>query len=229
MAARSEQRRQKRIPFNQHILINNSIKGSATDISEGGMYVHTGRMFNSGSLIDISVPVKSRSLSLKAEVKHCEEGVGMGLEFVNIEPSKQVELKNTLSELAITTSGEGKKKILIVDANEAVKRMIKSRLVLDGFSVFEAKNAAEAQMTLEEEQMDMVILDVGSETMNGFEAITHIRQMPRYKDIPIIAWAVKSTSAALEEAKNAGAAIFLQKTTTSPIKMSENVKKLLKR
>ena len=31
----------------------------------------------------------------------------------------------------------------------------------------------------------------------------------------------------IEQAMNAGATIFLQKTTTSPIKMSENVKKLM--
>jgi len=229
MVIKAENRKQRRIPFNQQILINNSIMGNATDISEGGLYVHTGRMFNSGSRIDISVPVKNRALSLKAEVKHCEEGVGMGLEFVNVELFKQVELKNILSELAVKTFCADKKKILIIDANEAIRRMIKSRLVLDGFSVFEAKNSEDAQGILEGEQINMVILDIWPDAENGFEPIMRIRCMFKYADIPIIVWAVKSTSAVIEQAKNAGATLFLQKTTTSPIKMSEHVKKLFKK
>ena len=52
---------------------------------------------------------------------------------------------------------------------------------------------------------------------------------PQHEDIPVIAWAVKSTPDVMEQAMNAGATIFLQKTTTSPIKMSENVKKLLEK
>ncbi len=224
MAVKTEHRKKIRTPFTHQILINNSIMGNATDISEGGLYVHTGRMFSSGSLLDISVHVKSHTLRFKAEVKHCEEGVGMGLEFVDIDPSNQEELKNILAELEAKTSGAGKKKILILDSNEAVRRMNKSRLVLDGFSVLEAKDTEEALKILEEEQVDMVILDICVEPMNGFETISLIRQM---KDIPVIAWAVKSAPDVMEQAMNAGATIFLQKTTTSPIKMSENVKKLL--
>jgi len=226
---KTEHRKQKRTPFAHQILINNSIMGNATDISEGGLYVHTGRMFSSGSLLDISVHVKSHTLRFKAEVKHCEEGVGMGLEFVDIDPSNQGELKNILAELEAKASGAGKKKILILDSNEAVRRMNKSRLVLDGFSILEAKDTEEALKILEEEQVDMVILDICVEPMNGFETISLIRQMPQHEDIPVIAWAVKSTPDVMEQAMNAGATIFLQKTTTSPIKMSENVKKLLEK
>ena len=226
---KTEHRKQIRTPFTHQILINNSIMGNATDISEGGLYVHTGRMFSSGSLLDISVHVKSHTLRFKTEVKHCEEGVGMGLEFVDIDPSNQEELKNILAELEAKASGAGKKKILIIDANEAVRRMNKSRLVLDGFSVLEAKDTEEALKILEEEQIDMAILDIYMIPVDGLDLISHIRQMPQHKDIPVIAWAVKSTPDVMEQAMNAGATIFLQKTTTSPIKMSENVKKLLEK
>ena len=110
---KTEHRKQIRTPFTHQILINNSIMGNATDISEGGLYVHTGRMFSSGSLLDISVHVKSHTLRFKTEVKHCEEGVGMGLEFVDIDPSNQEELKNILAELEAKASGAGKRKFLL--------------------------------------------------------------------------------------------------------------------
>ena len=117
--------------------------GNATDISEGGLYVHTGRMFSSGSLLDISVHVKSHTLRFKTEVKHCEEGVGMGLGLWILTPQSG-RTKNILAELEAKASGAGKKKILILDSNEAVRRMNKSRLVLDGFSILEAKDTEEA-------------------------------------------------------------------------------------
>ena len=58
--------------------------------------------------------------------------------------------------------------------------------------MLEAKDTEEALKILEEEQMDMVILDINVEPINGFEAISLIRQMPQHKDIPIISWAVKA-------------------------------------
>ncbi|RJQ42139.1 MAG: response regulator [Nitrospiraceae bacterium] len=225
---KTEHRKQKRIPFNHGILINNLVMGNATDISEEGLYVHTGRMFSKGSVLEISVPVKSRVLSLKAEVKHCEEGVGMGMEFVNIDHFQRDQLNIILAELEAKARGTDKKKILIADANESARRMNKSRLVLDGFSVLEAKSPEEALKILQEEQIDMAILDIYMMPVDGLDLISHIRQMPQYVDIPVIAWAAKNTPEVIEQAKNAGATIFLPKATTSPIKMSENVKKLLK-
>lgn len=224
---KTEHRKQKRIPFNNGILINNLVMGNATDISDEGMYVHTGRMFSKGSLLEISVAVKSRVLSIKAEVKHCEEGVGMGIEFVDVDHFQKGQLSIILAELEAKASGTDKKRILIADTNESARRMNKSRLVLDGFSVLEAKSPEEALKILEEEHIDMAIPDIYMIPVDGLDLISHIRQMPQHMDIPVIAWAAKNTPEVIEQAINAGATIFLPRTTTSPIKMSENVKKLL--
>ena len=73
----------------------------------------------------------------------------------------------------------------------------------------------------------MAILDIYMIPVDGLDLISHIRQMLQHMDIPVIAWAAKNTPEVIEQAVNAGATIFLPRTTTSPIKMSENVKKLL--
>lgn len=223
-----DNRQQKRIPYNQQALINNSLLVNAVDISESGVYVHTGRLWPLGNILDISMSIGSHPVNLKVRVQHCQEGIGMGLEFIDLSPEHKAQLKNFLKELKTKMSAPKKKKIMLVEDNELARRMHKSKLVLDGFTVFEAKNGIEAMKILQTEQpMDLAIIDICVEPMYGFETISLIRQMPQHKDIPVIAWAVKSTTYVMEQALNAGATIFLPKTTTSPIKMSENVKKLL--
>jgi len=224
-----EHRIQKRIPFTQQVLINNSLMVNAIDISAGGLYVHTGRIFPMGSIVDISIPVNSHKINLKARVQHCQEGIGMGLEFVDLNVEQQTGLKNLLSVLETKTSAPGKKRILIVDDNDIARRMNKSRLILDGFTVLEARDGTEAVKILQTEPLDLVVLDLFMEPMDGFKLTTFIRQMPQHKDTPIIVSSARSTPKVIEQAMNIGATLFLVKMTTSPVKLSENVKTLLKK
>lgn len=202
---------------------------NAIDISEGGLYVHTGRMFPSGSILDISFPAGRNPLNLKARVQHCQEGIGMGLEFVDLSPEQKAAIKSLLTGLETKTSATVKKRILIVDDNDSVRRMNKSKLVLDGFTVLEARDGIEAIKILQTEPLDLMIVDLYMEQMDGFKLISLSRQMPHLKDIPIIVFSARSTSAAIDQAMDIGADLFLVKTTTSPMKLSENVKALLKK
>ncbi|MBI1811496.1 MAG: response regulator [Nitrospirae bacterium] len=111
----------------------------------------------------------------------------------------------------------------------SVRRMNKSKLILDGFTVLEARNGVEAIKILQAEHLDLAVFDLFMEPMDGFKLTALIRQMPQHKDIPVIVFSARSTPDVIEQAKNAGATIFLPKTITSPIKMSENVKKLLEK
>lgn len=223
-----EQRIQRRIPFTQQILINNSLMVNAIDISEGGLYVHTGRMFPGGSIVALVFSIGNQKFNLKAKVQHCQEGVGMGLEFVNLTDEQKNGIKTLLAVIASKKAVSSKKRILVVDGNDLARRMNKSRLILDGFAVLEAKDGIEALKILQAEQLDLVVLDLYMEPMDGFKLTTFIRQMHQHKDIPVIVFSARSTPDVIEQAMNAGATLFLVKMTTSPIKLSENVKSLLK-
>ena len=223
-----ENRKQKRIPLNHQVLINKVIMLKTVDISEGGIYVHTDRMFESGSILDLSIVAGISKLELRARVQHCQAGIGMGLQFVDMGAEQQAGLKNFLSKLEEKASSSVKKRILIVDDTDAVRRMNKSRLTLDGFTVLEAKNGVEAVKVLQSEHFDLVVLDLFMEPMDGFKLTAFIRQMPQHSDVPIIVFSARSTPEVIEQAMNVGATLFLVKMTTSPIKLSENVKALLK-
>ncbi|MCE5193883.1 MAG: response regulator [Nitrospiraceae bacterium] len=223
-----EHRDKKRIPFNQQVLINNSMKVNAIDISEGGIYVHTGRMFPVGDIVDAMIYVGSSSVNLKASVQHCQLGVGMGLEFVELTLEQQEKLRILMKELETKSSASDKKHVLIVDDNDMVRRMNKSRLVLDGYTVFEAKNGPEAIKVFQSEHIDLAIVDLYMEPIDGFKLTNFIRQMPEHTNTPVIVFSARSTPEVIDQAMGVGANLFLVKMTTSPVKLSESVKSLLK-
>ena len=80
-----KQRRHDRKPYSKEITLNDSLKVKAIEISEGGLYVYTKQNFNSGDVVKVSIPFKDESIELKAKVKHIQEGIGFGLDFLDID------------------------------------------------------------------------------------------------------------------------------------------------
>ncbi|MBI5025908.1 MAG: response regulator [Nitrospirae bacterium] len=121
-----------------------------------------------------------------------------------------------------------KKKVLIVDDNDMTRRMNKSKLMLDGFTVLEAIDGVEAIKVLETEVPDVIVLDLYMEKMDGFKVLALLKGSPKWKDIPVIVFSARGTPVEIEKAMSAGADEFLVKMTTSPVKLSERVKGILK-
>jgi hypothetical protein len=74
-------RTEKRVPFKEYVMINGALRAKAIDISEGGIYVHTGRSFKSGSTVYVSLVLKFMEIEARARVRFSHDGVGMGLRF----------------------------------------------------------------------------------------------------------------------------------------------------
>lgn len=77
-----------------------------------------------------------------------------------------------------------KKKILLVEDEEALKLLYQEELEEAGYEVFTAKNGKEALQKLRKERPDLVILDIVMPEMDGMEALGRI--LSEEKRIPII-------------------------------------------
>ena len=84
-SSRERQRIKDRVPCNIDVTINKSIVGRAFDASEGGLFVNTEHPFNPGSVVKVVLPLKDDKLELSARVKHWNEGVGVGLMFIDLD------------------------------------------------------------------------------------------------------------------------------------------------
>ena len=77
------------------------------------------------------------------------------------------------------------KKVLIVDDNLALARVIQFAMEEAGFETQTAKNASIAFELAKKEQFDLVITDQQMPEMTGVELCRHLRAMPTYKQCPI--------------------------------------------
>ena len=75
-------------------------------------------------------------------------------------------------------------RILVVDDEERVRKLVRDYLVMNGYTVIEAANGQEAVgKFLEDKNIDLIILDVMMPVMDGYETLETIR---KYSKIPVI-------------------------------------------
>ena len=67
-------------------------------------------------------------------------------------------------------------KILIVDDEAAIRNLLRMALGRNGYEVLEAPEAEKALEILEQEQIPVLFIDLGLETMNGFEWCERVRK-----------------------------------------------------
>lgn len=76
-----------------------------------------------------------------------------------------------------------KKKILIVDDEEDITKVIEHRLSMDGYRIITASDGEEAMWLFHREQPELVVLDLMLPKIDGFEVCRLIREK---SDVPII-------------------------------------------
>jgi diguanylate cyclase (GGDEF)-like protein len=86
----------------------------------------------------------------------------------------------------------GGKRILVVDDDRNLRKIIQTNLELAGYDVSTAPNGEEALHMLDSMQPDLVVLDVMMPIMDGYEVARRIRRHPANTHVPIIMLTAKS-------------------------------------
>jgi adenylate cyclase len=76
--------------------------------------------------------------------------------------------------------------ILIVDDNEANRRLLAKRVEREGYSRLLAEGGKKALELLEEHNVDLVLLDVLMPDIDGLEVLRQIKSRPAWRDIPVL-------------------------------------------
>ena len=75
-------------------------------------------------------------------------------------------------------------KILVVDDEARMRKLVKDFLSVKGYKVVEAADGEEAiSLFMEQKDIKLILLDVMMPKMDGFETLKLIRQ---YSDLPVI-------------------------------------------
>jgi hypothetical protein len=97
-----KQRESERVPFIEDVLVEGTKHCTSNDISQGGLYISTIQAFEEDSLIDVTVPFKGENLTLKAKVRHCQPGMGIGIMFVDLDEGQKAKIRELIEGLAKT-------------------------------------------------------------------------------------------------------------------------------
>lgn len=223
--AEEAQRKHKRVPYNEKVLINNSLEVQCYDISEGGLFLHLHKALLPGSTVTVTFP--ETGLTVMALVQKIEES-GVGLEFTNLSPVQQEGVREFVTRAETAQSlRKTKPTVLMVEDSESVRRLNKARLVTEGYSVIEAEDGIAALKILGSEKPDVILLDLHMEKMDGYKVMAFLKQNPALKDIPVIVFSSKFSAEEQSRVFEAGAAEFLPKMTTPPHKLVAIIKNIL--
>jgi diguanylate cyclase (GGDEF)-like protein len=77
-------------------------------------------------------------------------------------------------------------KILVVDDDKILTKLVRTRLEAENYRVFVASNGEEALHVLEKKKPDLVLLDIMMPGIDGFETCERIRSQPAYRHLPVI-------------------------------------------
>jgi len=192
----------------------------------------------SAMILKVFSTVKSSSLSFNPKVL---ELIWQAIKFfeiilvqakrgkIAIDSSNQVIAKLRSFEYDLAYYRESlstQRKILIVDDDLDILRLVEIVLKRSGFSVATAKNGYDALTYLQTEMPDLVVLDVAMPGMTGFEVLEKIKSLERTRQIPVMMLTARNNKDEIVRAVQAGAQNYVVKPFDSK-ELISRIKKLL--
>ncbi len=107
-------------------------------------------------------------------------------------------------------------RVLLVEDAPFLRYAFSRLLRMQGYHVKEANDGQEALDCLGDYRPDLVLTDLMMPVMGGVELISHIRAMPEYDHIPIVAITADATAQAERMARDAGAVDVITKPIDLP-------------
>ncbi len=114
------------------------------------------------------------------------------------------------------------KRILVIDDDPVLVKMVETRLKANGYDVLAANDAAIGLETALKQIPDLIILDVMMPIINGYNMCALLKSNEKSKKIPII----MLTSRSEEKDKAIGRSVGVDAYMTKPFKMEELISQI---
>ncbi len=221
----------QRVKFKKKVLVNRQIMVEALDISTNGLFLHTGRSFEDGAIVEVGIPTAPGNfdLTVQAMVKHNHRGIGMGLQFLKLNENQKMQLSKLIRDLDEEASKEldDRKRILLVGGTDTARNINKSKLVLEGFYVLQATTPEEVFTILNNETPDAMVLEWQEPQFNCKGLLARIKEHPEYDAVIRVVLATLTDSSVQREILAAGAHRCMAKMDTNPAKLAIILKQMI--
>ncbi len=118
------------------------------------------------------------------------------------------------------------KKIMAVDDERHIVRLIQVNLERAGYQVVTAFDGPAALKKADSEKPDLIVLDVMMPKMDGFEVLKRLQANPETREIPIIMLTAKAQDADVFRGWSSGVSAYLTKPF-NPLELITFVKRIL--
>ena len=88
-------------------------------------------------------------------------------------------------------AGERGIRVLLVDDEDDLRRVMRDLLEREGFAVLEARDGAQALDEVDRHAPDIIVLDLNLPGLDGYGVLSHLRSRPATRDIPVIVLTAK--------------------------------------
>ncbi len=177
-----------------------------------GGFIELNSAVGEGSNFTLYLPILQSSEKV-VEVKSYIEEAAAGLQYENYSLDSDPEVEEESNHLKkYGKSSLKNKKVLIVD--DDIRNVYALTIALEKYEmdIIVAENGREGIEVLQgNPDTDIILMDIMMPEMDGFEAIRRIRQLSKYKALPIIALTAKAMKKSREECLDAGATDFISK------------------
>jgi two-component system alkaline phosphatase synthesis response regulator PhoP len=117
-------------------------------------------------------------------------------------------------------------KILVVDDEPYMHRLLQHHFNRAGYSMISANNGREAIAMAASEKPDLVVMDVMMADMDGLTALKQLKKDDATKNIPVIMITANAHHITRQESEVSGATLFLTKPF-SPTQLLVEIKRLV--
>jgi len=120
-----------------------------------------------------------------------------------------------------------RKKVLIVEDEEALLEVLQDRLENEGFDVLIAKDGAEGLLMALEKKPDLILLDIIMPKLDGLSMLKQLREYEAGKDIRVVFMTNVNDSKEVHEALSYGARDFMVKSDWAMSDLVASIRTLL--
>lgn len=117
------------------------------------------------------------------------------------------------------------KKVLLIEDEEIIIKLLSKKLEAAGYEVFLAMDGEQGIAKMKETFPDLVLLDIVMPRMGGFEVMAEMKKDEKLASIPVIIISNSGQPLELEKAKELGAVDWLFKTEFDPKEVLAKVAK----
>ncbi|KKQ27442.1 MAG: Two component transcriptional regulator, winged helix family [Candidatus Magasanikbacteria bacterium GW2011_GWC2_37_14] len=120
-----------------------------------------------------------------------------------------------------------KNNVLLVEDDNFLANIYKTKFEMEGFKVFTADNGEAGVDEAKKKLPDVILLDILLPKMDGFMVLEALKKEPSTKDIPVILLTNLGQKDDVEKGLQMGAVDYLIKAHFKPSEVVEKVRKVL--